>query len=269
MAVPLLVFISSKRTPQDHTLLDRVVLTAILPLQLGVETLFDKAASAVNYYADLRYTYEENQLLKIKLEQQRIINLMAKEEYLENKRLRKLLNFSHNPGFSHLTAEVVATGPSPYFHTITINRGLNDGVTLGAAVIVPSGIIGRVVALAPKSAEVSLLTDPNSSFDVLVQRTRSRGRAVGLGDENSFRASLDYILRTDDVALGDTVITSGLDGLFPKGLPVGTIVEIHKHHFGLHLELILEAAADFEHLEEVLILLPREAPSDPSLEAAP
>lgn len=262
LALPLLIFASSKKAPSDYNFVDRTVLTAILPLQLLSESFFDFCADKWDSYVDLRYTHRENQLLRIKLHELQVKNFFSQELLKENQRLRELLNYSLEPGFTHVGASVIATGPAPFFHSVTINRGMKDGVTIGAAVIVPTGVIGRIVALNSHSSEVALITDPNSSIDVLLATSRSRGRVVGLDEDQNFRTTLNYILRSEQVELGEKVVTSGLDGLFPKGLPVGQVVEIRKHHYGLYQELILESAADFTHLEEVLVLIPNARPGD-------
>jgi rod shape-determining protein MreC len=151
-----------------------------------------------------------------------------------------------------LPARVVGLAPSGWFRTVFINKGTGDGVSNGMAVIASGGIVGRVIGVSGRYAKVLLIIDRGSALDALVQRTRSRGIIEG---ETSESCRFKYIVRKADIKIEDTVISSGLDGLFPKGLRVGAISEISRPSSGLFQEVKVRPFVDFTRLEEVLVIL--------------
>jgi rod shape-determining protein MreC len=150
---------------------------------------------------------------------------------------------------------VVGRDPSPWFKTLIINKGYLDGVTKASPVVVPEGIVGLVVAITAHYAKVLLIIDQNSAVDAKVQATRARGIVKG---DPTGRGSFNYVLRKHDISLGDSVITSGLDGVFPKGLPIGRVSEIVRLSAGIFQEIAITPYVDFDTLEEVLVLAPPE-----------
>jgi len=181
---------------------------------------------------------------------------MEKSRYLESElacqRLRKLLEMKSEVPHRMLPAKVVGLDPSGWFKTILINRGTRDGVSKGMAVITSGGVVGRIIGASRRHAKVLLIVDRSSAIDGLVQRTRSRGIVEG---ETSESCRFKYIVRKADIKIEDTVISSGLDGLFPKGLRVGAISEISKPSSGLFQEVKVRPFVDFTKLEEVLVVL--------------
>jgi rod shape-determining protein MreC len=163
-----------------------------------------------------------------------------------------------------ITAEVIGRDPSSWFRSVTINKGEMDGVNRGMAVISPDGVIGQVLKTSLHYATVLLITDYNSAFDAIVQRTRSK--AIVEGKEEN-RCQLKYLLRTEDVVVGDMVITSGLGGKFPKGLRVGEIQRVEKKGYGVFQQAELVPSVDFTKLEEVLVIKESTLPAWPSLPA--
>jgi rod shape-determining protein MreC len=147
---------------------------------------------------------------------------------------------------------VIGKDPSTWFKTVIVNKGVKDGATRGLPVVVSEGIVGQVVETAGGYAKVLLLVDQNSAVDGLVERTRARGVIRGgAGGKCLF----DYALRKDDIRIGDIVISSGVDSVFPKGLRVGQISEIVKRNAGVFQDVIMTPFVDFEKLEEVIIIL--------------
>jgi len=169
----------------------------------------------------------------------------------ENERLRSLLGFVAETAVRTTAARVIAEDASSWFRTIEIDRGSADGVTEGLPVVNAAGLVGRVVRSTPQSARVLLITDASSAVAVLVQDQRIRGVCRGQGGA----LALDFALVQDDIQVGDGVITSGLGGIFPKGLVVGFVRSVHREQFGLFQTVEVEPAVDFAHLEEVLVLL--------------
>jgi len=132
-----------------------------------------------------------------------------------------------------------------------IDKGSSDGVRKGMAVVTPLGVVGQVVGVTPHAAKVLLLTDPNSGIDVLVQRTRSRGIVSGSLDSGTV---LKYVKRSEDIQEGDRLITSGIDGIFPKGMMVATVIKVHKQHIGLFQFIEVLPAVQTARIENVLVV---------------
>ena len=139
-----------------------------------------------------------------------------------------------------------------------MDKGIRDGVRQGAPVVIPEGIVGVVVEASGRYAKVLLLTDPNSAVDALVQQTRARGIVKGGGADYCV---FDYVLRKHGISVGDTVVSSGLDGVFPKGFRVGRISEIVRQNAGIFQKVSVTPYVDFEILEEVFII--SEAAAEP------
>lgn len=173
---------------------------------------------------------------------------------LSNQRLRYLLNFKEKNPRPLIAAEVIGRDPSPWFKSVTIDKGVSEGVARGAPVVMAEGVVGMVTDAANHYAKVLLIIDQNSAVDVLLQKNRARGVSKGASVD---RCSLDYVLRKYEVDVGDAVISSGLDGVFPKGLRVGTVEKVIKKNAGVFQTVYIKPFVDFEKLEEVMVLLPR------------
>ncbi len=198
---------------------------------------------------------EENQKLHTTLDLARANLTALREAELANKRLKKLLDFKQSLEPPIIAGNVVASNPNAWFKTVVIDKGERDGLRTGQPVVTQNGAVGRVVELAPHYAKVLLLIDYNSSLDAMVQRTRVRGILAG-NSTNICR--LKYVLKHDDLVEGDVLITSGLGGVFPKGLKLGTVIRVKKMDHGLFLEVDVRPAVNFNKLEEVLIILKEE-----------
>jgi len=236
---------------------------------LEIASPFQKVTTAVtqglrgvfSHYFFLVDTAKENDLLKKKIAQLQEANHQMQEMAIANERYRRLLQFREEGVGPMITAEVIGRDPSSWFRSVTINKGEMEGVNRGMAVISPDGVIGQVLKTSLHYATVLLITDYNSALDALVQRTRSKTIVEGK-EEN--RCQLKYLLRTEDVVVGDRVITSGLGGKFPKGLWVGEIQIVEKKGHGVfqHAELI--PSVDFTKLEEVLVIKESTLPAWPA-----
>jgi rod shape-determining protein MreC len=170
-----------------------------------------------------------------------------------NRRLKRLLALQHDLPTRALAAEVSARDATVWFQSLTLNRGEADGVAAGMPVLAPQGVVGVISSTSPHAAKVLLLTDPNSGVDVLVQRARVRGIVSGLLERG---AVLKYVKRSEDVRVGDAVVASGLDGIFPKGMPIGRVTRVSRKDRGLFLYAEVTLAADAARLEEVLVAPP-------------
>ncbi len=202
-------------------------------------------------YVFLVHLQRENVMLK-----QRIAGLQKethqmKEMALTNERLQKLLQFREKIFTSVIAAEVIGQDPSSWFKSVAINKGEKDGVRKGMAVISTGGVIGQILKTAPNYSTVLLITDYNSAIDSIIQRTRAKAIVEGKGEN---RCQLKYLLRTEEVIIGDIVVTSGLSGNFPKGLMVGEVREVDKKGHGVFQYAELVPSVDLTKLEEVLVI---------------
>jgi rod shape-determining protein MreC len=231
----------------------------ILDITQPISNLFHDMTSfisdKVDHYFFLMDVEEENDLLNHELEhlQERIREL--KEVEIANKRLRKLLDFKKTLKSEVVAAEVISRGASTWLNTIIIDKGKNDGVIPGSAVVTELGVIGHTIYTSNNYAQVLLVIDKNSAIDVLNQRSRAKGIVKGYRDN---MCRLDYVLTKEDVLKGDVIITSGQDGIFPKGLYIGKVTEVSKTRHDLFQSAALEPFVNFDTLEEVLVIKKQE-----------
>jgi rod shape-determining protein MreC len=193
----------------------------------------------------------ENERLRQRIEQLEIERQKLLEAQATNIRLKQLLDFRSQLSGSAITASIIANSASSWFKSCVLDKGSADGVRKGMAVVTPLGVVGQVVAVTPRTAKVLLLTDANSGIDVLVQRTRARGIVSG-SLENGI--VLKYVKRSEDIQEGDRLITSGTDGVFPKGMMVGTVIRVKKQQIGLFQAIEVLPAVQSTRVEDVLVV---------------
>jgi rod shape-determining protein MreC len=196
----------------------------------------------------------ENHELRARLNQAAEKSNQWQETELANERLRSLLNFQKAITGQLVAAEVIGRDPSAWFKTLIIDKGRADGVIKGLPVVMPLGIAGQVIEVSNHYSKVMLIIDRNSAVDALVQRTRARGVVKG---ESADWCRLQYVLRKNDVRVGDTVVSSGLDGVFPKGLRIGRVADVQDQDAEIFHEIKVVPFVDFEKLEEVLVVVDR------------
>ena len=231
--------------------LGTIFLEVLQPLQGVTATGVGQVRSLWTSYVSLVGVVSENKELRDRVrafeaERQRLTELE-----LENARLERLLDFRASMPSKALTARVVGKDASGWFETFTLDRGADDGVAPGMAVVCADGVAGRIASVSPHASRVLLVSDHNSGVDALVQRTRARGILEGT---LSGMASLKYVKPSEELEVGDLVVTSGLDGIFPKGLRLGRIVGVTRREAGLFQLAEVVPFVDFSKLEEVLIL---------------
>jgi len=245
----ILLSISAKHC---HGTADRVVIAGIGPLQEAVMRTIRFCEHTWSHYFYLvslkqKYDHLERKFARARFEQSQYL-----ESELTCERLRKLLKMKSS--FPHLfvAAKVVGVDPSGWFKTIIINRGTDDGVCKGMPVIVPEGIVGQIVTSSSHYSKVMLIIDRSSAIDARVQRTRARGIVEGEGEQY---CRFKYVLKKACVSVGDTVISSGLDRIFPKGLMIGRVEGISSGQSGIFQEVKIRPFVDFETLEEVMVII--------------
>ena len=261
-------YAAGNKDVRDHNWLDRAVLLVTAPVQSVIVGAIDGVGGLWHDYVYLVGAREENHVLKEEVRRLRRELAGQPEQVFENQRLRALLDMRRRaPRARYSVADVISISPSPLFRSIRISLGRVDGVNLGAAVINERGVVGRVAGVADYYADVILLVDVNHSTDVLVQRTRSRARVRGMGDDTEAGIEVERLTRTAEVEPGDLLVTSGVGGVYPRGIPIGKVTSVEKKEFGLYQSVTLEPSVDFSEIETVLVLMEyRESHETPSLE---
>jgi rod shape-determining protein MreC len=247
----LLIYSSRLRKQPETTLFEKAILQLASPLQRGFDSSTDTMSNLWQHYLWLVDTSREND--RLFSENRRLLNKLDRlsEIQLENKRLSTLLALREEMDIPTLPARVIAEDATSLFQTVIIDRGLEDGLHEGLPVIVPEGVVGRIIRCSGRQSRVLLATDASSAMAVLVQRSRARGVCRGRGQT----LTLDFALSKEDIAKGDRIITSGNGGIFPKGLTVGNVSLIQTNELDLFQSVVVTPAVNFSRLEEVLVLL--------------
>jgi len=241
---------------KEFTVPHKLGLEVIGPFQTVISKVSNYAGGFWEKYTSLFNVREENAQLRQELLQYKTANIEYREAVATNVRLQKLLELKESLPPPTLTAEIVGKDPSLWFRTLTINRGSSDGVQKGMPVITVEGVVGQVLTSSPNYSKVLLATDPNSAIDVITQKTRVQGIVKGLG-RDAF--GLYYVLKSAEVEKDDYVLTSGLGGVFPKGLMVGTVSEITTSRRGMFQNIEIEPAVDFSQLEYLIIIMKKDS----------
>ncbi len=212
---------------------------------------FSKIGGLWSGYIGLRNARTENARLQKELDELRMRNRELESQAAEGQRLASLLNFRNaHPEASMLAAEVIGASADPTSHTLFINRGERDHVRRNLAVITPEGIVGKIVEVFPTSSQVLLINDKESGVGALFAGTRTHGVVKGSGDPNP---RMDYIVNDEKVQVGDKILTSGEDHIFPKDLPIGKVESVKA---AAPFQVIsIDPAARLDRLEDVLVLM--------------
>lgn len=229
-------------------------------LQASLAPFFEIQATCATYvsktwkhYFWLTTVVEDNEKLAKEISLLKKENAELKEVYAEAQSLRDLLYYKETNHHAAVLATVIARSPSNWSKTIVLNRGIRDGLKIGSAVIDADAVVGQVISLTRDTAEVLLLTDYLSSIDGLLQDSRISGIVEGRGAK---MLNMNYVIKFKDylVQPGETVVTSGLDGVFPKGIVIGTVEKVNPEAKGLFQQISLKPRVDLLRLEHVLVL---------------
>jgi rod shape-determining protein MreC len=239
------------RPPERMDLLQRIVTESTLPVFKSVGKIGSFVEDMLDEYVLLRQLHSENDSLKEQLAtlEQKVIEYQ--EAYVENLRLRRLLDFKSTLQAETIPAQVVLHDLTGWFQTLMVDKGFHDKIGPDMAVVNDEGVVGRILDVSDRYARVLLVTDPGSSIDVIIQRNRVRGVLSGK-DVNT--CVVKYVRGNLDVQIGDLVVTSGKDGIFPKGLRVGTVQGVHKDPLDLFQRIEVKPLVRLSSLEELLII---------------
>jgi len=201
-------------------------------------------------YVNLRQISRENDTLKQRVSQLEVALQRERALSGQTRVLQELLELKKETPLATTPAAVIASGASPDFRTMTLDKGSSQGLTADMAVIAPAGIVGRVVLPTPRAAKVQLIIDRNAAAAGLVERTRAQGVVVGTGGD---RLRFEYLPGTADLKTGDRVVTSGIDGIYPKGFVIGQIESIERSA-GEFSTVLIRPAVNLSALETVLVV---------------
>lgn len=250
VAINLIVISLTSRQNFDVQGPENVLITLTAPFQLAVQrSVYFVSTIWKNYFACVS-SARENTVLKQQLTLAEQIENQNRELTVENARLKRFLAFSSTASGTYVAARVIARDPSPWFKTLMIDKGERHGLKKNAPILVPEGIVGQITTVSPNFSRVLLITDRNSAVDALVQNTRARGMVKGNGESS---CSFVYALRKEEIQAGEIIVSSGLDQVFPKGVKIGTVLEVKKDHSRLFQDIIIQTSVDFDKLEEVLV----------------
>jgi rod shape-determining protein MreC len=241
------------RPSSNSSALETATFGVLSEAQRVITASLDNVRAVWTGYVELRAVRSENEALRhdiagleFELQQQRAL---AEETH----KLQQLLELREHVEPETLSARVIAADATPWFRTLTIDRGASDGIRSDLAVIAPKGVVGRVIGLpGPRAAKVQLLIDRNAAAGALIERTRAVGVVMGSDDESTLR--LEYVSNLEDVKVGDVVVTAGIDGIYPKGFVIGTVDHVELGS-GLYKGIRVDPVVEFSQLEDVLVVM--------------
>ena len=261
MTVGHVLLISVQVTSKSGVpLLEAIAFGAFSEVQRGTSALFSGARNFWLGYIALQEVRRDNQSLRRDLAEAQVELQQQRALADRTRSLERLLEFRDSLSLATVASEIIASGPTRDFRTVTIDKGLLQGLKADMAVIAPAGVVGRVIVPSPRASKVQLLIDRNAAAGALIERSRAQGVVVGVGDDT---LRMDYVSEVSDVVAGDVVVTSGIDGIFPKGFVIGRVSAVQKSG-GAYRLITVQPVVDFSSLEDVLVVLT----STPAQEAA-
>lgn len=237
---------------REANIIERGIMSVFAPIMMPAARVSGFFEDAWDGYISLVDVRRENLRLR---EEIRDLNgrIVAGNEALQAKeRLEHLLDMKGTIKSPTLAASIVGEDVSSWFRTMIIDRGSSSGIREGMAVIAADGVAGQIVKVAPTTARVLLMTDHASGIAAVIQRSRARGVVKGKGEG---LCSLEFTTREEDVKVGDAVVSSGIGGVFPKGLPIGEVTMVKRGEYGIFQTVTIRPSVNFAHLEEVLVVL--------------
>ncbi len=229
---------------------------AFSPVQSASAKAGGATSNLVTQIINFSSTAEENERLKEQLARVEVELRSAREHSVENERLKGLLGLHEATGYESVPARVIARDSSVWFNTVIIGRGSSSGIALNMPVITATGIVGRVVAVSPWTAQVMLITDEKSAAGAVVgqlEESGALGSIRGLGDTGLIE--MRYVSGLHNVEVGNYILTTGQDGIYPPGLNIGEVVHVKTGSATMPHEILIKPGAHLDQLEEVAVLL--------------
>jgi rod shape-determining protein MreC len=221
------------------------------PFERSLKGITDTTTWTWRTYGGLWRAQQENRDLRRELATTRSQLQQVAEYAAESERLRRLLDFKAHVPFQTVAAEIIAFSPGATSNAILIDKGTDYGLIPDLAVITPAGVVGKIISVYHHDSQVLLLTDPSSGVGAMLERSRTQGVLKGVGNN---LCQLDYVMNEQSVSPGDAVVTSGLDQIYPEGLPIGTVLKVGSGNL-YYKSIIVRPAAALDSLEIVLVVL--------------
>lgn len=256
LAVPFFFLRASIRKPSELTPLDQALLRIAAPLEYAASALARGVSSLIGEYVYLVDVKEDNN--RLSYENARLRARVRELEQAERdvRRLRRLLGMRDTIPDETVSAVVVGKDTTEYFRVAHLVVDTpNPRVRPNMPVVSLDGAVGTVERVAGEKVGVQLAVDAGFGVDVLVERTGARGFVRGSGDRSRYAVRVEYVQRSDEVEVGDLLVTSGVGCRFPKGIPVARVKKVQRRDFGIYQTVEAESTVDFSRLEEVLIIL--------------
>ena len=253
VGILMALFVFSLNIPRNReaNFFERAVLAVMSPILQPVSQISTSFEHMWDGYIQLVDTQRENLRLREDIRELNRRVQEGNEAVLANQRYEKLLDMKKDIKAPTVAATIVGEDVTSWFRTLVINRGSSSGIREGMAVISADGVVGQTIKVSATTARVLLLTDHASGIAATIQRSRARGVVKGKGE---MLCSLEFTTRDEDVKVGDMVITSGIGGVFLKGLPIGEVTMVKRGEYGIFQTVSIRPAANIPHLEEVLIV---------------
>jgi len=234
-----------------RTVLGNVIFTLLTPIQSGTASTVNGVWNTCVRYFDLVNTNQKNQQLTQEVDELKIRLQASMRERDENQRLREILNLREKLPLKLVAGEVIGgTAKAPLSRIISINRGAKDGADVQMPVVTPSGVVGMIIDVSPVSSKVQLMSDVSSSIGAMLSRNSTAGILSGTGTELCL---LKYLPLNADIKVGDAVVTSGQDGIFPEGFPIGKVTKLVKEELYVSAEVTPYQSSAA--LKEIVVLL--------------
>jgi len=263
----VIMAIDARDADGKHKMLRVWTQTFASPLQNASSKASGATTGFFQQIWNFRSTAQENEQLKERLTQVETELNNARQAAAENERLKGLLGLNEQTTINSIPARVIARDPSVWFNTITINRGSSSGIEMNMPVVTAGGIVGRVITVSPWASQVMLLTDEKAGAGAVVGQlgqSGALGSVRGRADLGVALIEMRYVSGTEKVEVGDTVMTTGQDGIYPAGLNVGRVVEVKSGSATQAHHILIQPGAQLDRLEEVAVLLyhppPRSVP---------
>lgn len=265
LAAPFFFLRASIRNPSELTPVDEAILRIAAPAEYVGAALARGVSSLIGEYVYLVDVKADNNRLSYENARLRARTSELEHTEAENRRLRRLLGMRDTVPDETVSAVVIGKDTTEYFRVAHLVVDTpNPRVRVDMPVISLNGAVGTVERVAGEKVSVELAVDSGFGVDVIVERTGARGFVRGTGDRARYLVRVQYVQRTDEVEVGDLLVTSGVGCRFPKGVPVARVTKVEPRDFGIYQTVMAEPTVDFSRLEEVLIILSDPDECDPS-----
>ncbi len=269
LGIPLVVLQSNMKDPADLNPIDRAIMKVSAPVQGFITSTISGIHGGWRRYVYLVDVEERNEKLATENRKLKLDLATAKRGLGRLELYEKLLGFRKSRGVETVGVRVVGRDASPFVRLlrVQVDRG-KPTLRQGLPVVTAEGVVGRVGRAYGGYSDIVLAVDPKSAIDVIIQRTGGRGLLRGLEGTNRYACRIDYLLRKEEVKVGDLVVTSGVAGVFPKDLAVGRISRVTRRTYGLYQEVEVTPTVDYTALKEMLVILSPPPPPAPKSEGA-